>query len=90
MRFEDTYVSRTDRFSLGVEADPQRFHLSIPVNTGVVDYEEHYELTEERYRAYPADPSTALDFAAARRRREHDDLLLLRPGPNRDGRRPSP
>lgn len=83
VRFEDTYVSRADRFSLGVEADSDRYYLSIPVSTGVVDYEEHYELSEERYRAYLADPRAALPFAAACRRREHDDLLLLRPGRNR-------
>ncbi|MEV6583797.1 hypothetical protein AB0M92_37325 [Streptomyces sp. NPDC051582] len=83
MRFEDAYVSRADRFSLGAERDSGRYYVSIPVSSGVVDYEEYYELTGERYRAFLADPCAASAFAAACRRREHDDLLLLRPGRNR-------
>lgn len=84
MKFQDTYVSRAERYSLGVEADSGRYYLSVPVSTGLVDYEEHYELPEERYRAYLADPGAAQAFAAACRRREHDGLLLLGPGRNRD------
>ncbi len=83
MRFEDTYVSREDRFSLGIEADSGRCYLAIPVSTGVVDYEEHYELPEERYRNYLADPRAALPIATACRHHEHDNLLLLQPGQNR-------
>jgi hypothetical protein len=79
----DEYVSREERFSLGVDGGSGVPYASFPVSTGVVDYEEYYRLTAEQYARYLADPAAALAFVEEARRREHDDLLLRQPGTNR-------
>jgi hypothetical protein len=79
----DEYTSREHRFSLGtMEATGERY-ASFPVTTGVADYEEYYRLTPEQHARFIADPVAALAFVEECRRREHDDLLLQRPGWNR-------
>ena len=83
MKFDDTYFSRDDRYSIGVEATSGRYYASIPVSNRIVDYEEYYELTEDQYRNFLRDRGAAIEFVEACRRREHDDLLLQRPGSNR-------
>jgi hypothetical protein len=83
MKFEDTYFSREDRYSIGVESTSGRYYASIPVSNGIVDYEEYYELTQDQYREFLRDRGTAIKFIEACRRREHDYLLLQRPGSNR-------
>ncbi|WP_083212455.1 hypothetical protein [Mycobacterium parascrofulaceum] len=83
MKFDDTYFSREDRYSIGVESTSGRYYVSIPVSNGVVDYEEYYKLTPNQYHHFLRDSADALDFAEACRRREHDDLLLQKPGSNR-------
>ncbi|WP_075238904.1 hypothetical protein [Mycobacterium colombiense] len=83
MKFDDTYFSREDRYSIGVESMSGRYYASIPVSNGVVDYEEYYELTVDQYHQFLADRQAAVDFIEACRRHEHDDLLLQQPGNNR-------
>jgi len=83
MKFDDTYFSREDRYSIGIESTSGRYYASIPVSNGIVDYEEYYELTQDQYREFLRDKETAIDFIEACRRREHDDLLLQKPGSNR-------
>ena len=83
MKFDDTYFSREDRYSIGIESMSGRYYASIPVSNGIVDYEEYYELTEDQYREFLRDREAAIEFLEACRRREHDDLLLQRPGDHR-------
>ncbi|MDH6285044.1 hypothetical protein M2280_006308 [Prescottella agglutinans] len=83
MRFEDKYFSRTNRYSLGIDTASGRPYLAIPVSNALVDYEEHYEVDDDKYRKLLADESLAIQFADACRRREHDDLLIQKPGSNR-------
>jgi hypothetical protein len=83
MKFDDTYFSREDRYSIGVESMSGRYYASIPVSNGVVDYEEYYELTPDQYDKFLRDRESAVEFIEACRRHEHDDLLLQRPGSNR-------
>ena len=83
MRFEDTFFSREDRYSLGTVATIDRKYASIPVSNGFVDYEALYEITDAQYERFLADHDSALEFVNACRRREKDDLLLEPPGPNR-------
>jgi len=80
---EDTYFSLEHRFSLGVEHESGAFYAAFPVTNGVVDYEELYELTPQQYRAFLADPPSAILFVQEARRHEHDDLLIQKPGWNR-------
>ncbi len=83
MKFQDTYVSKEQRFSIGVEAQSGRHYLSIPVSNSKVDYEEYYQLTPEMFQAFSADPDAALAFVEQCRRRERDELLLMKPGNER-------
>uniref|UniRef100_UPI003569ADFA hypothetical protein n=1 Tax=Mycobacterium marinum TaxID=1781 RepID=UPI003569ADFA len=83
MKFDYTYFSREDRYSIGIESTSGRYYASIPVSNGIVDYEEYYELTRDQYDYFLRDSSAAIAFIEACRRREHDDLLLQRPGSNR-------
>jgi hypothetical protein len=83
MKFSDEFWSRDDGYSLGIEEESGRRYVSFPVSNGVVDYEEYYELSAERYEQFRADPTGASAFVEESRRREHDELLLLKPGWNR-------
>ncbi|MDG3009905.1 hypothetical protein G4X40_07060 [Rhodococcus sp. D2-41] len=83
MKFEDSYFSRDDRYSLGVESESGKYYLSIPVSNGVVDYEEYYELTPGEYDKFLKDATAAALFAESTRRRERDRLLIQKPGTNR-------
>jgi len=83
MRPRDTYVSRDERFSLGIDEDSGTPYLSFPVSSAAADYEEFYRLTGAQYEDFLASPARALPFLASARRRQRDDLLLQRPGWNR-------
>lgn len=83
MMAHDYFVSRLNRYSLGVDEKSGQHYASIPVTTGVVDYEEYYALDADTYSRFLSDPSSAIEFADECRRREHDDLLLEKPGWNR-------
>lgn len=83
MRFSDVFVSKGDRYSIGVELDSGSHYVSIPVSNGVVDYEEYYAISAEQSDVFLSDTTAAIEFVEACRRREHDDLLILKPGTNR-------
>jgi hypothetical protein len=83
MKFDDTFFSREGRYSIGVESISGRYYASIPVSNGIVDYEEYYELTRDQYDEFLHSSAAAIEFIKPCRRREHDDLLLQRPGKNR-------
>lgn len=83
MRFRDEFVSREERYALGIEEVSGRHYASIPVSTGLVDYEECYGLSAEFYMRLIADRIAAKAFVEECRMRRHDDLLMQRPGWNR-------
>ncbi|WP_081286947.1 hypothetical protein [Mycobacterium colombiense] len=83
MKFDDTYLSREDRYSIGIESMSGRYYASIPVSNGIVDYEEYYELTTSQYHEFLDNREAAVEFIEACRLRQHDDLLLQQPGNNR-------
>lgn len=56
---------------------------SIPVSSGIVDYEEFYELTPNSYQHFLTDLAAAVAFAEECRQHQHDDLLIQKPGWNR-------
>ncbi|GBE65662.1 hypothetical protein MFM001_21240 [Mycobacterium sp. MFM001] len=83
MKFDDTFFSKEDRYSLGIESTSGRYYASIPVSNGIVDYEEYYQISPEQYRIFLDDKTAAIEFVEACRRHEHDELLLQQPGSNR-------
>ena len=82
MAYDDTLFSRSGRYSIGVERDPGRYYLSIPVSNGVLDYEEHYLRDPDRYETFLKDKEAAVAFAESCRRHERADLLNESPGSN--------
>lgn len=82
-RFEETYFSRENRYSLGVDLEQGGYFASFPVTSGIVDYEEYYRLTPAQYTHFSENSSAALDFVNSCRRHERDDLLIMKPGWNR-------
>lgn len=64
MRFTDTFISRTDRFSLGIEQDSGRHYLSIPISQPRVDYEAFYTLSAQEYRLLLNDAEACANFLA--------------------------
>lgn len=83
MRFKDTYISREHRYWLGIEQDSGRHYASIPVANQMIDYVEYYWITPEEYQRFLDDQQLVLSFIEACRRREHDDLLVHKPGTDR-------
>lgn len=76
-------ISPTRRSSRGVETSTGRCYVSFPVSSGVVDYEEYYEITAQQHRDFIEDHEVAVAFIQSCRRRERDESLMHRPGWNR-------
>lgn len=83
MPYTNTYFSREHRFAIGVETSTGRHYVSFPVSSGVVDYEEYYEITSQQHRDFIEDHEVAVAFIQSCRRRERDESLMHRPGWNR-------
>lgn len=83
MEPHDEYFSRENLYSLGLDAESGRHYASIPVSAGAFDYEEYYQLDDDQYARFLAEPEVAIAFIWECRRQEHDDLLMVKPGPNR-------
>lgn len=82
-RFETTHVYREHWFSLGIDTFTGGHYLSIPVSLQIADYTEFYAIDGTEYRAFVADPASAIPLADGCRRRECDDRLIVPPPPNR-------
>lgn len=82
-RFEETFFSKENRYSLGVDAKEGGYYASFPVTSGIVDYEEYYRLTALQYERFMDDHCSALEFVQSCKRHEKDDLLIQKPGWNR-------
>lgn len=64
---------------IGIETQSGQRYLSIPVSNSKADYEEYYRITPEMFDAFSADPKAAWTFVEQCRRRERDELLLIKP-----------
>lgn len=82
-RFEETFFSKENRYSLGLDHKAGGFYASFPVTNGIVDYEEYYRLTPEKYELFSNDHDAAVEFVNSCKRHECDDLLIQKPGWNR-------
>ncbi|MDZ3991658.1 hypothetical protein [Pseudomonas sp. Teo4] len=83
MKFKDLFVSRQHMFSMGIEEDSGQHFVSFPVSNGMVDYEEYYAVDPQTFQRFLDDPDAALAFVMKCRRRELDELLIIKPGTNR-------
>lgn len=83
MAYRDTVFSRDHRYSIGIDDQTGQPYLSIPVSSGVVDYEEYYLLDAVEYEHLLREEGAAVVFAESCRNRERDDRLIHKPGWNR-------
>jgi hypothetical protein len=83
MNFVDTVTCRTERFSIGREAESGRYYLSVPVSNRLCDYEEYYEIAKAAHDAYPVNLAELAAFAGGCRARLNDGLLMVTPGTDR-------
>ena len=83
MIFVDKFVSRINRYSIGIEIESGKYYLSIPVSNRMVDYEEYYVLSEEQYLQGTSNMESLIGFAQDCRNRNNDNLLFVKQGKNR-------
>ncbi|ROL95654.1 hypothetical protein [Pseudomonas protegens] len=83
MKFIDLLVNREEMFSMGIEALSGQYYVSFPVSLGVVDYEEYYAIDRATFELFEQDLQAALEFVTRARKRELDQLLIMKPGKNR-------
>jgi hypothetical protein len=83
LKFDETLVNRTERFTLGVETSTGRHYVSIPVSSRLVDYEEYYAISEKSYALFLIDSAAALAFVERCRNRLEDEHLMFAPGSDR-------
>lgn len=83
MKFIDKFISRENRYSIGVEEKSGKFYVSIPVSNRMVDYEEYYEVTEKEYLNYLESPEATIKFCEDCRNQNNDRQLFIEPGHDR-------
>ncbi|MHC5787126.1 hypothetical protein ACYT86_14030 [Pseudomonas idahonensis] len=83
MKFNDLFVSREEMFSMGIEEVSGQYYVSFPVSNGMVDYEEYYAIDRATFERFEQDLQAALEFVTRARKRELDQLLIMKPGKNR-------
>jgi hypothetical protein len=80
MKFNDVFVNKAERFSIGVEEESGRFYVSFPVRNDFAEYEEYYEIDRAQFEQFQRDGAAALAFVSKCRNREKDELLIVKPG----------
>jgi hypothetical protein len=83
MQFDDIFVFKKERFSIGIERDSKKYFLSIPVSNGLVEYEEYYEIDKAEFERFSHSLDPMRETAALCRARKNDARLLQQPGKNR-------
>ena len=83
MKFKDLYISRVDRFSVGIEEDSGTYYVSIPVSNGFVDYEEYYQVSPDVLDKIAIDYKGFMKTVEACRSRQMDKYLIVKPGKKR-------
>jgi hypothetical protein len=83
MKFEDTYFSKEEGYSIGQELESGKYYLSIPVRNTLVEYNEYYEITEAEYNAFPNNTDRIQEIIQLSRERKNDARLIIQPGAER-------
>jgi hypothetical protein len=82
-RFDETFTSREQRYSVGNDPKVGGRYLSISVGNGIIDYDEQYGISAEQFRLFSENATAAIEFVEGCRHREHDDQLIYQPSTNR-------
>jgi hypothetical protein len=82
-KMKNVFVDRENRWGLDIDEISGRMFVNIPVANRMADYLEWYEIDQETFERFRADPASASDFVTKAKNRELDHLLLLQPGTDR-------
>ena len=77
------FLDKENKFAIGKNIKTNEYILSIPVANQLTDYLEYYRLTLEQYNEFLEQSVKALPFVEKCRKRELDELLILKPGKDR-------
>ena len=80
MNFNDIFIFKEDRFSVGLETDAKKYYLSIPVSNGMIEYEEYYEIEKEEFDRFSASLAEMRKLAEKCRSHTNDEHLIVKPG----------
>lgn len=80
MKFDDQFVFKDDRFSVGTEVVSGVHYISIPVRNPYLEYEEYYKIDESEYRNCPGNLDVLRKIAEICRAGLNDDNLIMAPG----------
>ncbi len=77
-QFEDKFVSREHRFSLGIDRRTGRYYLATPVSgmNRAAEWEAHFAISEDQFHLFQADPAAADNFTEDCRMGRNDRLLI--------------
>ena len=77
-RFQDTFISREHRFSLGIGHRTDRRYLSTPVSgvNRAVEWEAYFTITEGRFQDFQANPASTDAFTEDCRMGRNEHLLI--------------
>lgn len=77
-RFQDTFISREHRFSLGIDLQTDRHYLSTPVSgvNRAVEWEAYFTITEGQFQDFQANPASTDAFTEDCRMGRNEHLLI--------------
>ncbi len=75
-KFIDMAYDTNLRLCVGQEQVSGTFYLSIPVSTGLCEYDKRYEISNEDYRTFFTDLILAVPFAEQCRNGQNEHLLI--------------
>jgi len=77
-RFQDRFISREHRFSLGVDRDTGGYYLSTPVSgtNRAAEWEAYFAIGEDQFHRFRADPAAADGFTEDCRMGRNAGLLI--------------
>lgn len=85
MKFNDIYLLKDERFSIGIEEESSTYYLSIPVANSYIEYEEYYRIDKSIVDQYPDNFDQVKEIIELCRARKNDQNLIQKPGKNRGG-----
>ncbi|MBF0364622.1 MAG: hypothetical protein HQK50_03570 [Oligoflexia bacterium] len=80
MKFVAIKVFRDDWFSIEQEIQSGKFYITIPVDNGMVEYSEYYEINEDELDNFLNNLDSVKKFVKDCRDHLNDDRLLIKPG----------
>ncbi len=78
-RFVDKFVSKENRYTLGVELETGRYYFSMPVFNHLVEYDEYFEISEVEYDSLIENVDKAVSFKEQCSLRREDGRMTFFP-----------